>query len=134
MRNAGIINYVLFWNGNNSLQYAYFVNNGLQSSSINRRFLNVIHKMVQILQIYWSFQEVNKGGRWNSWTPNTRTERQFNCLLSLSLNFLLYLPRCQVIFQWKQTKVRKCLKYIKEFFIVDLTWRIGTLYYCQILI
>ena len=44
--NVGIIHYALFWNGNNSLQHAYFVNNGLQSASMNRSFLNVIHKMI----------------------------------------------------------------------------------------
>ena len=49
MRNAGIIHYAFFLNGNNGLQCAYFVNNGLQSASMNRRFLNIIHKMVQIL-------------------------------------------------------------------------------------
>ena len=31
MRNAGIIRYALFWNGNNGLQCAYFVNNGLKT-------------------------------------------------------------------------------------------------------
>ena len=42
--------YALFWNGNNGLQNAYFVNNGLQSASVNRHFLNIIHKMVQTLK------------------------------------------------------------------------------------
>ena len=50
MRNVGIILYALLWNGNNGLQCAYFVNNGLQNASMNRRFLNIIHKMGQILQ------------------------------------------------------------------------------------
>ena len=50
MRNAGIIHYALFSNGNSSLQSAYFVNYGVQNASINRRFLNIIHKMVQFLQ------------------------------------------------------------------------------------
>ena len=50
MRNASIIHYTLFWNGNNGLQCACFVNKGLQSASMNRRFLNIIPKMVQILQ------------------------------------------------------------------------------------
>ena len=37
-------------------------------------------------------------------------------LLTLSvLSFSFTLPRCQAIFQWKQTKVRKCLKCAKEF-------------------
>ena len=47
MQNAGIIHYALFLNGNNGLQGAYFVNNGLQSASMKNRFLNIIHKMVQ---------------------------------------------------------------------------------------
>ena len=50
MRNAGIIHYALFENENNGLQCACIVNNGLQSASMKRRFLNIIHKMVQILQ------------------------------------------------------------------------------------
>ena len=50
IRNAGIIHYALFGNGNNGLQYAYFAINGLQSASMNRSFLNIIHKMVQTLQ------------------------------------------------------------------------------------
>ena len=50
MWNAGIIHHALFWNGSNSLPCAYFVNNGLQTSSMNRSFLNIIYKMVQILQ------------------------------------------------------------------------------------
>ena len=50
MRNAGIIPYALFWNGNNGLQCEYFVNNGLQNASMNIRFLIIIHKMVQALQ------------------------------------------------------------------------------------
>ena len=47
MQNAGIIHYALFLNGNNGLQGAYFVNNGLQSASMKNHFLNIIHKMVQ---------------------------------------------------------------------------------------
>ena len=50
MRNESIIHYALFWNGNNGLQCAYYVNSGLQSTSMNRRFLNITNKMVQILQ------------------------------------------------------------------------------------
>ena len=50
MRNAGIIHYAVFWNMNSGLQCAYLVNNGLQNGSMNRRFLNIVHKMVQILQ------------------------------------------------------------------------------------
>ena len=39
-----------FSNENNGLQLAYFVNNGLQSAFMNKRFLNIIHKIVHILQ------------------------------------------------------------------------------------
>ena len=46
MRNAGIIHYALFWNGNNGLQCTYFANNCQQSTSVNRFFLNIIHKMI----------------------------------------------------------------------------------------
>ena len=73
-----------------------------------------------------------KGERWNSWTPNTRTERQFNCWLSLSHSiFIFTLPRCQVISQWKQTeeKLGNTLSVWRNF-RVDLTWEMGNI--CQI--
>ena len=50
LRNGAIMQYAVFSNGNNDLQCAYFINNGLQSASMNRRFLNIIQTMVQILQ------------------------------------------------------------------------------------
>ena len=50
MGNAGIIYYALFSNRNNGLKCAYFVNNGSQGASMKRRFLTIIHKMVQILK------------------------------------------------------------------------------------
>ena len=50
MRDTVVIYYALFWNGNNGLQCAYLVNDGLQRASMNRQFLNIIHEMVQILQ------------------------------------------------------------------------------------
>ena len=56
-----------------------------------------------------------QGGRWNSWTPNTRTERQFNCWLCL--NFLVYFAGMSSYFSMKtnKRKVRKCFKCVKEF-------------------
>ena len=39
MRNVGIIHYALFWNGNNGLKCAYFVNNGLQSASMKISYI-----------------------------------------------------------------------------------------------
>ena len=62
--------YALFWNVNNVLQFTYFVNNGLQGASMNRRFLNIMQKMIQnfTTTIYRSFYWVNKGERWNWWT------------------------------------------------------------------
>ena len=51
-------------------------------------------------------------GYWNLWTPNTRIERQ---LLTLSvLRFLFILPRCQVIFQWNQTKENSGMPLVRE--------------------
>ena len=38
-----------FGNGKNGLQHAYFVINGLQSASMNRRFLNIMQIIVHIL-------------------------------------------------------------------------------------
>ena len=48
IRNAGIMYY--FEMQINGLQCTYFVNNGPQSASMNRRFLNIIHEMVEISQ------------------------------------------------------------------------------------
>ena len=56
---AGIIHYehALFRNRNNGLQSAYFVDNGLQSASMNRRFLNIIHKINYTTLIFGRFRE-----------------------------------------------------------------------------
>ena len=102
MRNAGIINYALFWNGNNGLQCAYFANNCLQSASVNRRFLNNIK--------WYKFYNNNLLvvlGRKKEGTlklVNLKHEEWVSIqLLSLSvLTFLLTLLICQVIFQWKK--------------------------------
>ena len=76
--------------------------------------------------------ESQHGGTLKFVNPNTRTGRQYNCWLSLSLsiNFLFTLPRCQVIFQWKQTK-EKLGNALSAWgnFCVDLTWRMGNI--CQ---
>ena len=50
-------------------------------------------------------------------------------LLTLQvLNFLFTLPRCQVIFQWKQTKEKlKNALSASMNFRVDLTWRMGNI-------
>ena len=53
MRNEGVIHYALFSKRNNDLQCEYFVYNDLQSASMNRLFINIQHKMVQILQQYF---------------------------------------------------------------------------------
>ena len=75
---------------NNGSQCAYFVINGLQSASMNRHFLNVIHGTIEYAFEWYKFYNNSlsivlgskQGGRWNSWTPNTRTKFQFNCWLS----------------------------------------------------
>ena len=62
MQNASIIHYVLFWNENNGLQCASIVNNGLRSASMNRCILNIMHKMVQILQQFLVLGRKQGGG------------------------------------------------------------------------
>ena len=94
MRNAGIIHYALFWNGNSGLQCAYFVNNDLQSASMNRRFLNIIHKMVQILQQRGTVKTREP----QTWGPSVNSIAD-----SLNLNLFTF-RRYQIIFHWKQTK------------------------------
>ena len=92
--NAGIIHYVLFWNGNNGLQYTYFLNSGPQSASVNKWFLNIIYQMLQILQI------VNP--RHEDWASIQ--------LLTLSVLTFLFINENKI-------KVRKWLKYMKEFLL-----------------
>ena len=115
MRNAGIIHYALFRNGNNSLQCAYFVNNGLQSASMNKRFLNIIHKMVQILQQFISRFRVSTRGDVETCEPQIRGLSVNSIADSLSLNFLVYFAKMPSYFLMKtnKRKVRKCLKCLK---------------------
>ena len=90
--NAGIIHYVLFWNGNNGLQYTYFLNSGPQSASVNKWFLNIIYQMLQILQRYFisCFRDVE------TCEPQTRGLSLNSIADSLGLNILVY--------QWEQNK------------------------------
>ena len=98
MQNSGLIHYALFWNRNNSLQYAYFLNNGLQSGSMNRRFFeyHIWNDTNSTIIIYWLFSEANKGMlelgnlKQKDWASIQ--------LLTLSvLTFLATLPLCQVV-------------------------------------
>ena len=101
MRNAGIIHYALFCKRNNGLQCACFVDNGLRSGFLNRRFLyyfyNVSHIFYDdVLRIFFilfkggHFNECTKGTL-NSRTPNTSTELSVISFAdSLNLNFLVY--------------------------------------------
>ena len=92
------------------------------------RALFIMHHLEMGIRVYKA-HIVNKGRHWNSGTPNTRAERQFNCWLSV-LIFLFTLPRCQVIFQRKQTKGKLGNALIAwRNFCVDLTWRMGNI--CQ---
>ena len=92
------------------------------------RALFIMHHLEMGIRVYKA-HIVNKGRHWNSGTPNTRAERQFNCWLSV-LIFLFTLPRCQVIFQWKQTKGKLGNALIAwRNFCVNLTWRMGNI--CQ---
>ena len=61
--------------------------------------------------------ESQHGGTLKFVNPNTRTGRQYNCWLSLSLsiNFLFTLPRSYFSVKTNKGKVRKCLKCVREF-------------------
>ena len=65
-----------------------------------------------------------QGGCWNSWTPDTMTERQFNS------NFLVYFAKMLNIFKRKQTKEKlwNALSAWRNF-CVDLTCVMGNI--CQ---
>ena len=117
MRNMGIIHYSLFRNRKNGLQCTYFVKNGLKSSSMNSRFLNIIHKIIQILQqnginstngtiIYRSFQEVNNGDV-ETRKPQTRGLSVNSIADSLSLNFLVYFAEKPRYFSMKTINKRQ---------------------------
>ena len=74
---------------------------------MNRRFLSIMHRMVQVHNNNLSVV---------FWTPSTRTERQFNCWFSQS-NFLVYFAEMSSYFLAKTNKgkVRRRLKCVKEF-------------------
>ena len=77
---------------------------------LNRRFLNITENDTNsTLKTYWSFQGVNKRGRWNSWTPNSKTDRQLDFWLSQSSRDV------KLFFNENKKKVTKCLKCVKEF-------------------
>ena len=111
MRNAEIIHYALFWNKNNGLQCPYIVNNGLQSASTNRGFLNIIHKMVQILQQWFIGPFMEQTRR------DVETREVSSIADSLSLNFLVYFAEMSCYFSMKRNKrkVRKSINCMKEF-------------------
>ena len=110
VRNAGIIHYTLFWHGNNGLQCAYFVNNGLQSVSINRYFLNITRKTVQVLQqeFIGRFRELTRGYAENL-EPKTRGLRLNSIAESFSLKFLVCFSEISGYFSMKKKK-RKVMR------------------------
>ena len=120
MRNVGIIPHALFWNGNSGLQCTYFVNNDLQSASVNRHFLNIIIRWCKFCNNDLSFVLGSEQGQANieareCWNSQGLSISSTADSLSLSdLIFLFTLPRCQVIFQWQLTEKKlgnaKCAK------------------------
>ena len=111
MRNAGSIHYTLFWNESNGLQCTYFVNNGLQSASMNRRVLNIIHKMVQIPQ-----QSVVIGSKQGgTLKPVNPKHEDWASIQLLTLSVWTFLFSLDVKLFYNEKKKWKCFKCMKEF-------------------
>ena len=110
MQNAVVAPYALFWNWNEALQCAYFINNGLQSASMNWPFLNIIYKLVlnSTTLTYRLFYGVNKRRTLKHMSLNHEDWASTQLLIFSVLTFLFTLSRCQVIF-------KKCLKCMMEF-------------------
>ena len=117
MRNAGIIHYALFWNGSNGLQCADFVNNGLQSASMTRRFWISYIKWYKFYKNNLSVVFRSKqGGTLKLVNPKHEDWASIQLLTLSVLIFLFTLLRCQVVFQWKQTKEKlRNAECVKEF-------------------
>ena len=114
--NAGIIHYVLFWNRNNGLQCTYFVNNGLQSASVNRHFLNIIHKMVQIWrQLFIIHYRERTRVDVETCEPQTQELSVSSVADSLSLNFLVFLVEMSRYFSMKTKEKLGNANWVKEF-------------------
>ena len=122
MRNMGIIHHALFRNGNSGLQCAYFVNNDLQSASVNRHFLNIIIRWCKFCNNDLSFFLGNGQGQANVETREvlklTRIEHQFNCWLSfsLSLNFLVYFAKMSIYFSMKTNRKKVSRRVLQNIF------------------
>ena len=98
MQNAVIIDNALFWNGNNY---------GLQSAKL------------------WStkrFYEQKGEGDAETREPKHEDWASIKLLTLSDLTFLFTLPRCQVIFQWKQAKEKlgNTLSASRSFRVFDL--------------
>ena len=120
MRNAGSIHYALFWNESNGLQCTYFVNNGLQSASVNRRVLNIIHKMVQIPQ-----QSVVIGSKQGgTLKPVNPKHEDWASIQLLTLSVWTFLFSLDVKLFYNEKKNGNALNAWRNFRI-DLTWQMG---------
>ena len=118
MRDAGIIHYALFWNGSNGLRRAYFVNNCLQSATMNRRFWISYRKWYKFCNNNLSFVLGSKGGTLKLVNPKQEDWASIQLLnVSLSRKFLVYFAEMSSYFSVKTSKrkVRKYLKCMKEF-------------------
>ena len=107
IRNAGTIHYALFWNGNTCVFWISYIQ--------WHKFYN--HNLRVVL-------ESKQGGTLNSWTPNTRTERQFNCWLSQSEISCLFFRDVKLFFNENKQKKsrRKQAKNEKQTFFERLYW------------
>ena len=133
IRNAGIIYYALFWNGNNGLQCAYFVNNDLRSASMNTRFFEY---HVKWYKLYNNNLFVVLGSKLEGTLQivNPKHEDWASIqLLALTLNVLVYFVEMPSYFS-RKTKPKKKANLRNSFsawknFRVDLTLRMRN--FCQ---
>ena len=104
------------------MQFAYFVNNGLQGTSMNRCFLNIIHKMVQVLQQQFigCFREQIKDDL-KTREPQTGGLSVNSTADSLSLNFLVYFGKMSRYFSRNFLQIQITSKRIYDWELLDIT-------------
>ena len=110
MWNAGIIHYALFWNWNSGLQCAYIVNNSVQSASMNRCFLNIIHK-IKWYNLYNSYLLAvlgsKQGGTLKLVNPKYEDWASIQLQTLSVLTFLFTLPRLLLFcLLWSHSQMR----------------------------
>ena len=116
-RNAGIIHYALFWNGNNGLQWEYFFNNGLKTLLWRDAFWISYIRLYRFYNNSSSVVLRSKQGVTLKLVNSKHEDWASVQLLTLSLHFLDYFAEMSSYSTMKtnKQKARICLKCVKEF-------------------